>query len=343
MFDAPTLNGELGRNLDLRWRPHIPYIVEVANLYIAGLGSEAALEIKEALFDAAEAAAKVLDFRAEGFLEAMISRCEYLDSADVLASEARRIQAPPPPSGPAPPPLPPRPLRQPQDYRAEFDKLTRLRTERSRARGESLAVAALQANGWFRWEKSGPNQPGYGGILVSSPTAFRPEGTDFARWVTLNAAEPGMRSTMNCWEAVLFTAYRAGLIDLGWLRILHDQAAGTYERQYKDKAPDAAERYFQKLINKLGFKESVPYKPEAGLYPRKGDLLFWGFDHVAVSLGRQWDLRRGEEDSHTEDPHTADRMMSLWHHNGARFARLSVGDIDSGYTRNKLRFTPCPF
>jgi hypothetical protein len=297
--------------------------------------------LEELVLDAAADAAKQFNITLDGFREALILRCAEFDMPDMVAKEINQIAplntpAPAAHAAPAAHVVPP----PPPGHHAEFQKLSRLRTQQSHERGERLADAALRMDGWFHWAKSGPNQPGYGGVFLKDEAAFKAKGTDFTRWLTRNAAEPGANSTMNCWEAVLFSAYRARLVDAEWLRALHNNASEAYRQHYNQLVDgvEDVEHYFRTIVEGLGFNNSVLYIPDAGLFPRRGDILFLGEDHVAVSLGRSWN----ENLSHLG--HSAmDHMMSLWKHNGGKFAHLCIADIYEGWSTNKPRFAPCPF
>jgi len=226
-----------------------------------------------------------------------------------------------------------------------------LRTVHSQQTGRQLAQAATCMTNWFRWQKSGPREPdfeGQKGMVYGPKTAWTRTRTstggvehhplkrnDFTAWLMAGGNQPNMNSYMNCWESVLFSAFVAALVGQPWLRIIHRKAALSYELQHRvggNAAPTASPHYFLALSHAFGFFGSVPFEPRAGLVPRVGEILFWERDqHVAISLGRTW-----------VNGQPQDRMMSLWQHNGGRFARLTLDDMPQ-WMRGSLRFLPCPF
>ena len=161
------------------------------------------------------------------------------------------------------------------------------------------------------------------------------KSNDFASWLIANGNQPGFNSRMNCWEAVLFSAFRAGLVSKLWLQTVHRKAAQAYEmhdRAGSQRTSPASAHYFRALSHVFNFFSSVPFDPRAGFIPQPGDILFWHCDkHVAISLGRTW-----------ADGVPEDRILSLWLHAGGRFAQLTVGEMPK-WMMNDIRFVPCPF
>ncbi len=130
-------------------------------------------------------------------------------------------------------------------------------------------------------------------------------------------------------EAVFYSAFTARLVDKSWLQSVHARAAENYEKQYWMTNGKGGIAYMNALQHTFGYFLRVPYKPEAGLIPREGDIVFYGdFDHVAVSLGRTWGSGQPK-----------DRIMSLWHSN---FSRVEVNEF-SLYCSGSPSFFPCPF
>jgi hypothetical protein len=172
---------------------------------------------------------------------------------------------------------------------------------------------------WFHWVSSGPAEPdfhGHYGMLYGPKTSWTRtrkdvriethalKRNDFAGWLTANGAVPGNNSWMNCWEAVLFSAFRANLIDKIRLRTIHNKAALAYQlchRHGRETLTNAGSHYSLALSQAFNYFASVLFEPRAGLIPQVGDILFWARDeHVAVSLGRYW-----------ENGVPKDRVMSL--------------------------------
>jgi hypothetical protein len=246
----------------------------------------------------------------------------------------------------------------------------------ARDRGKRLADAALRMDGWFKWVKSGavaPDQPGH---VVGTPYGIKSEWdhtrtdrtdepwedhelkrNDFATWMQ-GGPPPSPVAYMNCWEAVLFSAYRAGLTTREQLQTIHRKAALAYHlgharnnwdvrqalpsfarrqlarhRETADeKVPGASERYGRALSHAFQFYSSVPFEPEAGLVPAMGEILFWDRDnHVAISLGRTW-----------VNGVAKDYIMSHWRHPYDGFNRITLKDLRSDMP-TRFRFRPCPF
>jgi cell wall-associated NlpC family hydrolase len=83
---------------------------------------------------------------------------------------------------------------------------------------------------------------------------------------------------MNCWEFVLFAAYKAGLITKNDVDRI--QSAAT------DAAASSgdANQYFSVIKERLGFGNNGKWTPNVALLP--GDLVFFdGIDHVAIATG----------------------------------------------------------
>lgn len=88
-----------------------------------------------------------------------------------------------------------------------------------------VVAAARQLRGKLRW------RGGYGADRSSgwrvSETTNDGFPNDMALWLHGKGPEPNEQSTMNCWDAVLFSAYRAGVIDKPWIVHLYDTAASV--------------------------------------------------------------------------------------------------------------------
>jgi len=204
-------------------------------------------------------------------------------------------------------------------------------------------------DGWFHWVPSGPvstadvDEAQAAGQVQPVGPRFGPREhwqrnqalarNDFAMWVNGTGPPPNPPAHMNCWEAILFSAYRADLVTSIWLRTIHRRASVVNELNSPVGAPmgDGA-NYYRALSYALGFLDSVPFVPQAGLVPREGDVIYWDQnEHVAISLGRRWVNGNPE-----------DRIMSHWHNNGGTFSVLTLADLPI-WARTGFRFRPCPF
>ena len=279
---------------------------------------------------------------AEAFREALLGHF-YLN-LDLL----QLVRAVPLPGGaqgqrPAAPPRRPPPFV----YHQERQQLQALRTLERRQKGQRLADAALSMMGWFHWTTSGARVPGkdghFGRDYAPKHQWSDEEGihfNDFALWMNKEeAAEPDRGSWMNCWEAAMFSAYKAKLKTRFQLQAMHRRASMRYRMMDTPGGEDktgAVAYYGLVLSQELHFNSSVPFAPQAGLIPQRGDLLFWGRnEHVGISLGRSWERPRPND----PDP-PYDYAMSLWVHNGGTFSRQPIEELNIGHP---LRFVPCPF
>jgi hypothetical protein len=158
---------------------------------------------------------------------------------------------------------------------------------------KGTAVDVLSASGlWLRVQKTGTADVGYvhnalvddassasmqasvGTTMVwhpSGPTS----GTDFQVWASAAAAAPFPAVTattvMNCWEAVLLSAYRAGVIDWAWIHKL-----------YTTPGFPAAWESLMLRGGRTTYKVGGPNP----VMPQRGDLVFFnGLEHVAMATG----------------------------------------------------------
>lgn len=161
----------------------------------------------------------------------------------------------------------------------------------------SFANACIALQGRVEW--AGATWPReYDGYRID-PYATRRYGhmlvqkrNDFATWIRGEGPEPGPDGAMNCWEVLMYAAYRAGLVSKGWLVELHEQAASQGRRE---KSADA---YSRTLRAGLGPCD-LPTLPDS-VSPPAGWLVFFNdLSHVAVSLG-------------TRDPLGKREVLSLW-------------------------------
>jgi hypothetical protein len=103
-------------------------------------------------------------------------------------------------------------------YRGLIDKI----------KSSRVLLTARGMVGSLRWRgPSGPSSTQ--GYLPSLKTEWDfPD--DFAGWILGKAGEPGEEAVMNCWEAVLFIAYKAGVITKAKITEIHEKAAGEGRR-----------------------------------------------------------------------------------------------------------------
>lgn len=253
------------------------------------------------------------------------------------------------------PTLAPQPVDQ-AVYEGDRMKIGILRTPRSKENGALVAKSARKFDHKFFWIKSGPRDPetlkptgkhqakAYklkqtwskehqeGGGFVKIPKARN----DFAVWLYGDESAPlnADNARMNCWEAVFYVAYKAAVLDKVRLRAAHDLAALQYRDSGSDAVKADAACYYQAICKFLGLEDSVPYVPDAGLFPEAGDIVSWdGSFHVAVSLGRTIS-RYGDYE---------DWVFSLYCNNNNRASITSIAQISTGTGISRPRYCPCPF
>ena len=157
-----------------------------------------------------------------------------------------------------------------QKYSADMERFKLRR--RNIQFSQRLVDAADGLAGWFNWVKSGPTE----GTFFPSEKTSEGETNHFVQWIHGRGDEPTQSDNMNCWEAVLFAAYRAGLLSIARLRAIHIKAT---------MAGRAGNGYFDSLTDSLGYQNSFPYVPIAVLIPEPGDIIFLGRDHhVAICM-----------------------------------------------------------
>jgi hypothetical protein len=213
--------------------------------------------------------------------------------------------------------------------------LSLLRTRRTvevLKRGEILAHAACELEGRFHWVPAGPeqgdNRKGFPKERWSQTTTEagvedHPEKRDdFAIWLNRGGKEPGAAAYMNCWEAVMFSACKADLVSVQWLRIAHAKAT---------LAMRGGGDYYQPLMAALGMPGATPIVPEIGLMPSPGDIIFvHGNHHVAVCVE--------VDEAPGLDGITVMSLHSLPADGFLRIPLLQFGGAVSGIT-----FASCPF
>jgi cell wall-associated NlpC family hydrolase len=147
----------------------------------------------------------------------------------------------------------------------------------SRIRNERVIANAEQLEGHLYW--AGPSGPDGTGQIRTTTT--RPNDTrtgnetntnDFAVWVR-GGAEPTDASRMNCWEMVLYSAYRSGVVPKSWIVQIHHDATAAGAANYHDT-----------LAAALGFGGSAGWAP-GQVIPRGNLVFFNGMAHVAISTG----------------------------------------------------------
>jgi hypothetical protein len=197
---------------------------------------------------------------------------------------------------------------------------------------ETVVVAARELIGSLRW-RGGTDLDPDAGWQVSASTRWG-HRNDFARWIRGEGPEPDEGGTMNCVEAVLLAAHRAGVVSRGWLALIHAEAANAaYEAHARLRLPptggpsEPLKAYTAAITRQLFRGPVTPYaragRPGRPVVPA-GHLVFFGdaIDHLALSLG-------------VHDIHGHQRVLSLW----AAPDRFPPGPIDEAVTYGVMQET----
>lgn len=235
----------------------------------------------------------------------------------------------------------------PPAFALERQRLAAARTPAVRQRGAAMVRAACQMHHWFHWVSAGPevNQAPPGVEPVHRGRAYYPRERweakrtedgwdtskagqdDFALWLNRGNRTPHAGWSLNCWEAIFVTAFRANLVSVQRLRLIHARATA----RARAAGAAAGEAYSTEINQALGIPLAVPLVPQLGLIPQAGDIIFFdGDNHVALSLGRR-----------TENGIVRDFCMSLWHQDSGRYSVQIVEYLQA--IAGRVTFWPCPF
>jgi len=207
-----------------------------------------------------------------------------------------------------------------------------------RIKGERTAIAALEMKNRLYWPgPGGPDETGQAATVTERGVGEDPSSVsgarhrnDFALWVRGQGPEPTSASSMVCWESIMFSAYRAGVLPKSWITSTYERAAAGARRQMVENANtppppkelgydvwDKAMRetrvqraFDAELSSVLGVSSATQMVETldatskrsfaTGPQPERGDLVFFdGTSHVALSLGTT--NSKGEHE-----------IMSLW-------------------------------
>ena len=122
---------------------------------------------------------------------------------------------------------------------------------------------------WAKWHGSGPGSHPGPGMLASG------YATDFAQWASAaseTAFTVGSTTVINCWEMVLYAAYKAGQLTWAWIHDRYAAAGGTWSADMIAHLTPKGRTAFDRATQ----------SPQ----PRRGDIvLFDGINHVALATG----------------------------------------------------------
>jgi hypothetical protein len=136
--------------------------------------------------------------------------------------------------------------------------------------------------GSLRWR--GPSGPIAAQGYLPSLTTEWGFTNDFAAWIHGLAGEPGQTAVMNCWEAIFYIAYKAGVLSKSKILEIHNKAA----EEGKSRGILAA---FKSIARSMysGNPKKFEYdkKSNMGLTPiPAGNIIFINdYLHVMISKG----------------------------------------------------------
>jgi len=155
--------------------------------------------------------------------------------------------------------------------------MTRIKTGRLLATGQAKV-------GNYRW-RGGSGPDAGAGYKVSTTTAWG-HPNEFAAWIRGTGGMPGDNSVMNCWQGVLFLAFKAGLISLAWLQAMDKEAADAATAASAAKTTE----YYAVLQKHMysGSKKTLTFDGAGVTQPTMpaGQIVFInGMNHVLLSKG----------------------------------------------------------
>ena len=207
-------------------------------------------------------------------------------------------------------------------YASQRSRLTHVRTVETENHGGLLAGMAEKLVGYFEWVDSrfdSKTQLPVDQISKSGVTTYKNDFIGWLKRVPTEVLQGGYK--MNCWEAVLVSAYQAGLITHERLRNLHGFGIGEH-------GPLSEDAHDRRLQTALGLFNAFPLVKEIDLVPSRGDLMFASdWHHVMICLG----------------PETYDGVpvMSLWNYPQNHFCKTFAESF--GGNIFEMKFVPCPF
>lgn len=177
--------------------------------------------------------------------------------------------------------LPPRTMFAPHDLDGW------LRTAQARSKVAGSAEGAVGSGEWV----------GLSPVDVKGPTT---SGSEFMQWMLGGGAVPAVKTAKgNCWEMVMFSAYRAGQLSEGRMREIYTKGQAADKARGGLAFPETVEA-------ELRSGSEYVYDPAKAGSPRplRGDVVIFGTaaGHVALATGR---LVGGEVEiiSHWGPPH----------------------------------------
>ncbi|WP_428267681.1 DUF4157 domain-containing protein [Haliangium sp.] len=150
------------------------------------------------------------------------------------------------------------------------------------------------------------------------------DATEFGKWLLKGGKEPDASSgQMNCWELVMFSAYKAGFTTKAGMTALYTQFGKDL---LKSKNPVTAFGAFEAALQKSSPQAYVPGDASSAK-PLRGDIVVFQsmIGHVAVATGKT--TSTGEVE-----------IMSLWTQNSGAVYKTSIEALLKDGASKPVRF-----
>jgi hypothetical protein len=172
--------------------------------------------------------------------------------------------------------------------------------------GSMKGVAALENQ--LNWV------PFNSGAAATNPSQLQ---TEFGKWLLAGGPEPDAKiGLMNCWEAVLFGAYKAGYTTKSRLKAIYDLAVDNIRKGLRQRVGDTVEAELK------GSNEYIADPTNADSpWPLSGDIVVFNkaADHTGISTGKKYSapmIRIGEHE-----------ILSLWYPNNKHVEKTTIEEM----------------
>lgn len=144
--------------------------------------------------------------------------------------------------------------------------------------------------------------------------------TDFGKWIVSGSPEPNKSSSiLNCWELVLYSAYKAGVMDKSRITSIYTK----FNTDFPKRKMGAFDNFnVLKKGSEYTYDKDNPKSPK----PLKGDIvLFKDFPtHVTIATGKKVSGKV--------------EIMSLWTQNNKKTFKTTVEDLLTDGAKSPVKF-----
>lgn len=219
----------------------------------------------------------------------------------------------------------------PRDLQRTSESSTSLRQQSGQQHGTRLARTAPELIGMGRWVPSGSWTGSEGLKVVGKQVTLEGEqmfrahdgSSGFLRWM-FGGEAPGESSTMNCWEAVLFAAITAGIVDFADVQALYAKAGEAARAKFLQRFPDGEQgaQAFDRRYAELFLKMRRESEWDHSVYLAEKELNDVVAQIFGVERQQRWDgispiprgtfVFFGTWQNHTAISLGGDRVLTLW-------------------------------